>query len=300
VLPEISILPGDPIPDDGKIVSDREGKLRAHPWVRFRKSATDGDSYLFTQSFAVVRHADRLDHTDAWRDSPDRHRYPNDTPLTAGGHDNAIRAAKELQQSGTKFSLIVASPYLRCAQTAARIAQVLDLPIHFDLDLGEIFDNESMPGDINGKPQHRPPGELEAYLSPTFPDVKYHRHEGEIKIEGKLQQFPEAFKLARMRYCYKVKKLLQKATSELMSIIIVTHGDAVAAVTTLLREQWQLMKVPYTAYVFCTREVPVFDRTTGTDITDLPIFVDPDMRLGDTSCFSVLTLFCIASLHCSG
>merc|ERR1712098_623989 len=102
------------------------------------------------------------------------------------------------------------------------------IPIHFDLDLGEVFDNDSMRGDIAGKMQHRHPAELKRQLLVDFPEVEYVCDENGLpKIEGELQHFPEPFQGVRMRFCYKVKKLLQRAASELMSIVIVTHGDAV-------------------------------------------------------------------------
>ena len=97
----------------------------------------------------------------------------------------------------SQFGLIVSSPYLRCAQTASRIAQVLKVPIQFDLDLGEVFDRASMVGNVEG-PQHRGPAELELQLKKDFPDVVFIRSSseametaGEINIAGNQQTFPE-------------------------------------------------------------------------------------------------------------
>jgi broad specificity phosphatase PhoE len=235
------------------------------------------DHYILKQAFAIVRHADRLDHTDEWHSYPDRPKWPNDSPLTKDGHKHATSVGDVLKKSGTEFGLIVCSPYFRCAQTASRIAQVLKIPVHFDLDLGEVFDQVSMKGDIKDKIQHRAPKDLEKCLKPDFPDVNYVKGtDGEVKIEGKLQEYPEEFKLARMRFCYKTKKLVQKAVDELMSVVIVTHGDGVAAVVGLLRENWKIGNVPYTAYAHCKREVKVYDRTTDEVISDLPVYVTPE------------------------
>merc|ERR1712228_1074972 len=99
--------------------------------------------------------------------------------------------------------------------------------------------------------------------------------EGRIKVEGKLQKWPENFDRARMRYCYKVKKLVQKAASELMSIVIVTHGDALAAVVGLMKENWNIGKVDYTSYAICSRQVKVMEKGTNTNVAaDEPIYVN--------------------------
>jgi len=208
----------------------------------------------------------------------DAKQWPNDTPLTEAGHKHATEVGQHLKKTGKPFGLIVSSPYYRCAQTASRIAQELKLPVHFDLDMGEIFDDLSMTGNCAGRAQYREPRVLEAQLKPDFPDVEWIRDaEGKIKIEGKMQKWPENFDRARMRYCYKVKKLVQKAASELMSIVIVTHGDALAAVLGLMKENWDIGKVPYTAYAICSRRVKVMEKGTNTNVAgDEPVYVHPE------------------------
>merc|ERR1711972_1006674 len=94
--------------------------------------------YSLSQCFALVRHGDRLDHTPEWKSFKDARRWPNDTPLTESGHKHATEVGQHLKKSGKPFGLIVSSPYFRCAQTASRIAQELRLPVHFDLDVGEV------------------------------------------------------------------------------------------------------------------------------------------------------------------
>merc|ERR1712060_730724 len=80
-----------------------------------------------------------------------------------------------------------------------------------------------------------------------------------------------------MRYCYKVKKLVQKAASELMSIVIVTHGDALAAVVGLMKENWDIGKVAYTSYAVCSRQVKVMEKGTNTNIAgDEPVYAHPE------------------------
>lgn len=256
-----------------------ETKVKANPLVKLI-SASGGSHlghYSFGQTVAMVRHGDRLDHTPEWESSPERLTYPNDTPLTAEGHEHAREVGNALKATGTPFAMIVASPYLRCAQTASRIAQVLNVPVHFDLDMGEVFDDVSMHNVVPGETQHRPPLVLEATLAKDFPDVTWIRDENmAIKVEGKLQQYPEDFDSARMRFCYKSKKLLQEAASELLSIVIVTHGDALSSVVGMLREDWKIDEVPYTAYAICSRQVDVMNLGCDEIKRHEPVYVNPE------------------------
>eukprot|EP00928_Gymnodinium_smaydae_P070892 TRINITY_DN54634_c0_g1_i1.p1 TRINITY_DN54634_c0_g1~~TRINITY_DN54634_c0_g1_i1.p1 ORF type:complete len:386 (-),score=55.33 TRINITY_DN54634_c0_g1_i1:139-1296(-) len=233
--------------------------------------------YRLAQSFAIVRHGDRLDNEPEWDKYPLRDAYPNDTPLTALGHKHATETGKRLKESGKHWDLIVASPYLRCAQTASRIAEVLGLSVHFDLDLGEIFDDVSMVGGkaLKGKPQYRAPKVLYEELRKDFPTVGYVTDaSGSLLIEGKLQKFPEDFDAARMRFCYRTKKLLQRGASELMSIVIVTHGDAVGAVLGMLREDWAIKAVPFTSWAIASRDVKVLDKGASEISRHEPVYED--------------------------
>lgn len=246
--------------------------------VQVRKSCCmRTEYYVLNQAFAVVRHGHRLDHTPEWNANPDRNQYPNDTPLSAVGFEQAHKAGDSLLKANTPWKLIVSSPYCRCAQTACCIAQRLMIPIHFDLDLGEVFDKVSMIGDCTGQPQHRPPDVLEEKLKLNFPHVEYIRDEnGSIKIEGKLQNFPESFDGARMRYGYKIKKLLQRAAADLSSFIIVTHGDAVSSVLGLLRENWIIENIPLASYVIGKRQVKVFQKGDDAILKEEPVYEVPE------------------------
>lgn len=255
-----------PIPDSEYVGQERpfqigplEAKVAAHPQVR-TKNGKKGTYYALEQTFAVVRHADRMDHEESeWNGFAERERFPNDTPLSSKGHPHAKRVAETFKQMKKGFGLVISSPYLRCAQTAANIAQALNVPVQFDLDVGEIFDNVSMEGDIDGKEQHRSPEELDVYLK-EYPDVTFIRDgNGRIKVEGKLQRFPEGAQRARMRFTYKVKKLVQRAVTELMSIVIVTHGDAVAAVVGMLRPEWNIGNIPYASFAVASRQIKVLE-----------------------------------------
>jgi broad specificity phosphatase PhoE len=260
-----------------------EAEISKHAEVEEQKTGCclcQTTNYMFNQGFAIVRHADRLDHTPDWASYPEREAYPNDTPLAEIGFKHAAEVAQVLQDEGRKWKVIVCSPYYRCAQTASVIAKKLQIPIHFDLDLGEVFDRISMVGECKGKPQHRPPDVLEKKLKEReeFREgVEYIRDDkGKIIVEGKLQKFPEPFEGARMRYCYKVKKLVQQASAELNSIIIVTHGDAVAAVVGMLKETWIVKHIPYTAYVIGSRKVKVMEKGKGKILDEEPVYVHPE------------------------
>lgn len=214
-----------------------EASVAKHSNVELVDNCKGSTVYALNQNFGIVRHADRLDRTPEWVEHPDKEEWPNDTPLSRAGHEHATQTGKAIKESGKKFELIISSPYLRCAQTSCRIAQVLKCPIQFDLDLGEVFDGSSMVGKVTG-PQHRSADELEALLKPDFPDVVWMRGKNrKIQIEGKQQKWPECLDTARMRFCFKVKQSLQVAASRLVSILVVTHGDAVGAVLGMMKKR---------------------------------------------------------------
>lgn len=249
-----------------------EASVSKHPQVELIDDCKGSTAYALNQHFAIVRHADRLDRTDDWGTYPEREAWPNDTPLSEIGHENAINTGLALKKSGKPFGLIIASPYLRCAQTASRIAQILKCPIQLDLDFGEVFDRSSMVGKITG-PQHRDPEELEALLKADFPDVVYIRAlDQKIKIEGTQQTFPESLDAARMRFCFKTQQVLQQAASKLMSTVVVTHGDALGAVIGMMQKDWKIKHVPYASFALASRQVMVLEKGSMETKSDEPVF----------------------------
>lgn len=273
VLTSLSTLSSNSVVDAAKLDCHPDVELISERGCCCRSS----EYYVLNQTFALVRHSDRMDHTEEWRTYRHREAYPNDTPLTPEGFTHAYQAGDLLFKQQNQFKLIVASPYFRCAQTASCIAQKLQIPVHFDLDLGEVFDDVSMSGDCRGRPQHRPPDVLERALVDDFPDVEYIRgKDGKIKVEGKLQRFPEPFDGARMRYCYKVQKLLQQAAAELSSLVIVSHGDAVAAVVGMMKETWIIKHIPYTAYCIASRQVRVLKKGSTERLHEEAVYVHPE------------------------
>lgn len=73
----------------------------------------------------LARHGSRQDFVDpAWHQTADR---PHDPPLSEEGLIQVRQLAKRMQPEG--ISAIFSSPFLRCIQTAAPIAELLNLPI---------------------------------------------------------------------------------------------------------------------------------------------------------------------------
>jgi broad specificity phosphatase PhoE len=261
-------------------------EIKNHPDVHLRtlrrdKCCFNAEYYVLDQAFAIVRHGDRMDHfEEEWEKYPERYRYPNDAPLTENGRVHAYGTGDVLSahvaKVGPPFAFIVSSPYLRCAQTACCIAEKLSLPVQFDLDLGEVFDQNSMRGDVSHKRQHRPPAELERLLRNDFPTVQINRdHKSQkLSIRGHLQKFPEPLERAKMRFRHKVDMLVQQAATELVSIIIVTHGDALPAVLEMLLEDTEVESVPYCSCAIGTRQVQLMKKDTDKVLRPADVFME--------------------------
>jgi len=127
--------------------------------------------------------------------------------------------------------------------------------------------------------QHRPPQELEAFLAKDFPTVKYVREKSnnQLAVSGKLPEYPEPLDGARIRFCYRVNKLVKKSVGELASVIIVTHGDAVSAVLSMLKEEEQVLKVPFCGWFIGERQVKVMKKGADCFIEQDSIFEQPGM-----------------------
>jgi hypothetical protein len=122
-------------------------------------------------------------------------------------------------------------------------------------------------------PQHRSPQELELLLRRDFPDVDYIQDSDKrIQIEGKQQVFPESLDAARMRFCFKVQQSLQRAASKLMSILVVTHGDAVGCVLGMMQKDWTIKHVGYAAFALASRQVVVLEKGSMDVKSDEPVY----------------------------
>jgi len=89
---------------------------------------------------AVIRHGERQDSVfcSAWHDTDDCQQHPFDCPISDNAVLDARHAARQLRNFAD-FGVIVASPYLRCVQTAIALADELDLMVLLDNELGEVF-----------------------------------------------------------------------------------------------------------------------------------------------------------------
>lgn len=263
---------------------DLESRVRAHRDVELKALGSTWDVlaeeyYVLTQSIAICRHADRLDEDEAgWQEYSERKSFPKDPPLTAHGIQQARHLGQTLRETGKPFNLIVSSPYYRCAQTACCIAEELQIPIHFDQDLGEVFDELSV-GDRKGKiePPFRPPKQLLSKLQAEFRDIEYRRDEdGALKVSGQLPQFPESFDAAGNRFAFVVMKLIQQAVANLASIVIVSHGDALAKVLSMMQERLVVDAIPYASYILAEREVRVMKPGTSRLLLPEPVYVNSE------------------------
>jgi len=81
----------------------------------------------------LARHGNRQDFVDP--DWPKTAERPYDPGLSPDGLEQAHRLAQRLRGEGIRR--VFASPFLRTVQTANKVAEVLDLPIHLEPGLGE-------------------------------------------------------------------------------------------------------------------------------------------------------------------
>lgn len=79
----------------------------------------------------LVRHA-KSHSRDRWWGKPDRER-----PLSPAGHDQSRTLARELRAAGP-LAALYSSPYLRCTQTLAPLAQAAGLPVTSEESLAEV------------------------------------------------------------------------------------------------------------------------------------------------------------------
>jgi broad specificity phosphatase PhoE len=259
----------------GSACPDSEKKIKDCPEVKLV-----GKQYLLSQHFAIVRHGDRLDSTPEWETYEGRQKWCHDTPLVKpDGFKRARETGEALKKSGAKFSKIFSSPYLRCAQTASEIAQVLNVPVQFFLGVGEIFDDIAMKGKKDGLAVHRTPKELEAELKVDFPSgVTWKRTPGgsELDIQGVLPMFPESYEDASIRFSYHFKQLLQHTAAQQRSIVIVTHADAVSTIYHMMNMDVNIKEVKYAGYLLGNRQVPVYDKPTQKALVKEPVFRKPE------------------------
>lgn len=213
-------------------------------WLEQVRAIQQPPPTILRQFACVVRHGHRLDREqkEKWRINPDFKRVPYDTPLTTTGRKAARTVGETLKKmdSVASWGLVISSPYIRCVQTSAEIAQVLNLPLVFDVEFGEVFDQVYMPRG-NGSIQFRPIDETLAILKQEYPTV-----EVAVKKQfGEQPHWPEDFGDAQVRFLERFETTVVKAVERLQSPIIVSHGDAVMILLALLCPRVELTKIDY-------------------------------------------------------
>jgi len=231
------------------------------------------DVLTFRQAVAVVRHGERLDSTPAWSSYPERNLWPMDPPLTEEGHIGSREVGHHLQhdlpEGSDPFEVIISSPYLRCAESACQIARVLKIPVVFDRDLGEIFGDAFR--DTHSKP-HRSSKELAEILVRDFPDVEYAADADGVQIVGSQPRFPETLREARRRFQFKAQTIIGAAATQLKSVVIVTHADALAAVACLMKMSWALVDIPFSACFIAARSVGVMRKSSHRRLKEKTVY----------------------------
>ncbi|CAE7943244.1 Abcb6 [Symbiodinium necroappetens] len=214
----------------------------------------------WTQLFAVVRHTERADGVFAfwengrWSSSEDCRRFPLDPPLSDAGHEQAevlgVDIRQFAEQKGTDFHVVVCSPYSRCVQTAVKICQHLGpkAKMLIDHSLGEIYGPSVM-----GEAQPRD------HLRAFTVAVDYCRaHDVPVvtRAVGQKPVWPESLQDARRRFALRFLQYLQRGAVAKRNFLIVTHGDCIGSVMSIMPEQQDLLveKVDYGATILASRQ----------------------------------------------
>jgi len=216
-----------------------------------RKTYSKGE--VFTQRVAVVRHGPREDHANPvkWFTSETGLTNPYDTPLAEeGGKEVAAGVGKNCPKA---FDVVVCSPYMRCLQTGCEIAKVHNIPIMFDHNIGEVFDDVYMPKNKLGKKQHRVPKKLRAFLEKEYPEVRVLSAKPDsVDISGKHPVFNEPFDEARVRFMERFEHILLETGKAQLNPIIVTHADAVVVIFETLTGR-EAEHVDYCGWFICEK-----------------------------------------------
>uniref|UniRef100_A0A7S4RM67 Uncharacterized protein n=1 Tax=Alexandrium monilatum TaxID=311494 RepID=A0A7S4RM67_9DINO len=183
----------------------------------------------FQQTLVVLRHSERQDYVDPeYRKSEEGLAWPHDAPLTEQGIKLAKEVAEEMAvlHEEASFVAIACSPYRRCLQTAAEVANRLQLPVVIDQELGEVRDR-TMPQTM----AHRSPTELVELVRPLGFDILNPLTEDRgIKVFGKEPVWPETLEAAKKRFIVRTETYIRQSAEKKHNMILVTHADAVAAV----------------------------------------------------------------------
>jgi broad specificity phosphatase PhoE len=163
---------------------------------------------IITRAIWLARHASRRDFDDPhWGERAPR---PHDPPLSAGGQRQALAMADRL--AGESVTHVFSSPFLRCVETAAPIAERLGLAIELEAGLSEWLNVEWFSGPLELLPA--------AELSRRFPvDVGYRSRGAARYAENGTEALERSGKTARLL-----------AAEFDGSLVMVGHGASVLGV----------------------------------------------------------------------
>ena len=185
---------------------------------------------------AILRHAERQDAAwdSAWHRTEDAKQHPVDCPITGAGIVEARRMAETLRQFGD-FGIIVASPYLRCVQTAIVIADELDLVVLLDQQIGEVYGpavfggNKTFPSGHawrSRKELHRTLLAWSKELPSRFCKTPVERVCWK-RILGKAPFWGERLPEARLRYARRLLTYLSRSRRANKNVVLVSHGHMI-------------------------------------------------------------------------
>ena len=194
---------------------------------------------LGCSAVAVLRHAEREDSIwdSAWHGTEDAKLHPADCPITSKGLLEARRMAEKLRQFGD-FGIIVASPYLRCVQTAVVIAEELDLVVLLDQELGEVYGpvvfgeasaHKKFPSGRacrSRKELHRALVHWAQQLPSDFSRSPAARVCWK-RILGKAPLWGERLPEARLRYARRFLTYLSRSRRAQKNVLMVSHGHMI-------------------------------------------------------------------------
>ena len=158
----------------------------------------------------VARHGNRLDFVNPeWFNTAQR---PYDPPLSDDGVVQAQQLGQRLKSEN--ITHIFSSPFLRTVQTAAQVAQALDLPIKLEAGLSEWLNPEWM----KQKPEIL---SLQA-LAQKYPRIDRHYSSRVVP------QYPESNETVMGRTAQTVRQLVEEFSED---ILLVGHGASVLGTT---------------------------------------------------------------------
>mmetsp|Transcript_87495 Transcript_87495/g.155185 ORF Transcript_87495/g.155185 Transcript_87495/m.155185 type:complete len:488 (+) Transcript_87495:89-1552(+) len=193
---------------------------------------------------AFFRHAERADSdwTNEWSLSEDSQKYPCDPPITSAGIQEARASAKSLNWTKEQVGGILASPYLRCVQTALVMAEELDTNVELDHRLGEIL-SRKICGDL---PLEVPPWRSREDLLSALENMEpsgHHLQTFRLRSEtarGQPPSWPESEPAAACRYGSRFVTHLLRSSRSNQNFLCVSHGESIKACVELMPETCML------------------------------------------------------------